>query len=125
MAAVDRTVDRRQHQESSRPREKEISMYVGILTGPFGSEPLEVVAAFAGQYSFGGLEIVTGPGSKHVDTNTFDRAAAGTLRDLMDRRALQISSLACYTNLTDGDPARRSANVESVRRAIDAAALLE
>jgi len=71
-------------------------MYVGILTGPFSHEPLEVVAAFAGQYSFGGLEIAAGPGSKHVDTDNFGPAEAEALKDLMDKRALQISALAAY-----------------------------
>lgn len=99
-------------------------MYVGILTGPFSGEPLEVVSAFAGEYSFGGLEIVAGPGSKHIDTNTFGAEQAQALRDLMDKRALQISAVAAYTNLTDGDPERRKNNVQTVRNAIDAAALL-
>ncbi len=99
-------------------------MFVGILTGPFASEPLEVVAAFAGQYQFGGLEVVTGPGSKHIDTNKFGQAEAQAVRDLMDKRSLQITGLAAYTNLTDGDPDRRKANLQTVRNAIDAAALL-
>ncbi len=100
-------------------------MYVGILTGPFAGEPLEIVAAFAGEYRFGGLEIATGPGSKHIDTNNFTAQDAQTVRDLMDKRALEISSLAAYTNLTDGDPARRKANIETVHKAIDAASLLK
>jgi len=99
-------------------------MYVGILTGPFSREPLEVVAAFAGEYSFGGLEIVAGPGSKHIDTNNFTAESARALRDLMDRRALQISAVAAYSNLTDADPQRRQANIQTVHNAIDAAALL-
>lgn len=100
-------------------------MYVGILTAPFSDEPLEHVAAFAGEYGFGGLEISAGPGSKHVDTNNFTQETATALRDLMERRALQISSLAAYTNVTDGDPDRRKTNIQTVRNAIDAAALLE
>ena len=100
-------------------------MYVGILTGPFSGEPLEVVAAFAGEYSFGGLEIVAGPGSKHIDTNNFGAAQAQALRDLMDKRALQISAVAAYSNLTDADPERRKTNIQTVRNAIDAAVLLE
>lgn len=99
-------------------------MYVGILTAPFGSEPLDVVAAFAGEYGFGGLEVIAGPGSQHIDTNAVSKERAAQITDLMDRRALRISSIAAYTNLTDADPARREANVESVRRAIDMAKLL-
>lgn len=96
-------------------------MYVGILTGPFGDAPLENVAAFAAEYGFGGLEIVTGPGSQHIDTESFSAQRAREVRDLMDRRALQISSLASYTNVTEGDPARRQRNVETVMKAIDIA----
>jgi sugar phosphate isomerase/epimerase len=99
-------------------------MYVGILTGPFSGEPLDVVAAFAGEYSFGGLEIVAGPGSKHIDTRNFSAEDAQVVRELMEKRNLQISSVAAYTNLTDGDPERRKANIQTVHNAIDAAALL-
>lgn len=100
-------------------------MYVGILTGPFGSDSLEHVAAFAGQYGFGGLEVIAGPGSKHIDTDAFTAATAVHVRELLDSRALEISSLAAYTNLTDGDPERRKTNIQTVRNAIDAAALLK
>ncbi len=99
-------------------------MYVGILTGPFSSEPLEVVAAFAGQYSFGGLEIAAGPGSKHIDTDNFGKPQAQALLDLMDKRALQISAVAAYTNVTDGDADRRARNINTVHNAIEAASLL-
>ena len=99
-------------------------MYVGILTGPFSGEPLDGVAAFAGQYGFGGLEVVAGPGNKHIDTNTFDADEAKRVTELMEERFLQISAVAAYTNLTDGDPTRRAANIDTVHKAIDAAALL-
>src|SRR5438874_4267784 len=99
-------------------------MYVGILTAPFHDEPLENVAAFAGEYGFGGLEIVAGPGSKHIDLTSFTQQDADRVRDLMNRRALEITSLAAYVNNTDADPAKRRANNETVQKAIDAAALL-
>lgn len=99
-------------------------MYVGILTAPFGGESLEQVAAFAGEYGFGGLEIVAGPGSRHVDLTDFTQTDAERTTELLDRRALVISSLAAYVNNTDPDPERRRANNEVVRKAIDAAALL-
>lgn len=99
-------------------------MYVGILTGPFSGEPLDHVAAFAGEYGFGGLEVVAGPGSKHIDTNRFGNAEADAMRDLMEKRNLQISAVAAYNNLTDADPERRKNNIQTVHNAIDAAALL-
>lgn len=99
-------------------------MYVGILTAPFGGESLEVVAAFAGQYRFGGLEIMAGPGSNHINTDNFGEKEAETVKELMERRLLQISALAAYNNLTDADPARRATNIQTVQNAIDAANLL-
>ncbi|MDE2126870.1 MAG: sugar phosphate isomerase/epimerase [Armatimonadetes bacterium] len=97
-------------------------MNVGILTGPFGNEPLEAVAAFAAEYGFRSLEVATGPGSKHIDTAAWTVDRSAEVSQLMERRALQISSLAAYTNLTDGDAGRRARNVETVMKAIDIAA---
>lgn len=99
-------------------------MYVGLLTAPFSSEPLEHVAAFAGEYGFGGLEVLAGPGSKHIDLTSFTQGDADRIRDLLDRRALGISSVAAYTNNTDADPERRKANNAVVKAAVDAAVLL-
>ncbi len=99
-------------------------MYVGILTGPFGSEPLEGVAAFAGQYGFGGLEIATGPGSKHIDTNQFGQKEADAVRELMEKRNLQISALAAFSDITSGNPEQRKRNIETLHNGITCASLL-
>lgn len=99
-------------------------MYVGILTAPFWNESLEQVAAFAAEYGFGGLEIIAGPGSKHIDLTNFTQADADRIRSLMEQRLLTISSVAAYTNNTDADPVKRKANNDTVHKAIDAAALL-
>src|ERR1043166_539380 len=95
----------------------EPSMYVGILTAPFAGEPLDVVAAFAGEYGFGGLEIVAGPGSKHIDTSSFTTEDAQAVLELMEKRNLQISSVAAYTNLTDGDTERRKKKITTEKNA--------
>jgi sugar phosphate isomerase/epimerase len=99
-------------------------MYVGILTAPFSKEPLEHVAAFAAEYGFGGMELVAAPGGKHIDLTNFTREDAARVKDLMERRALIISSLAVYCNTTDADPEKRKANSDSIIKAIDAAKLL-
>jgi sugar phosphate isomerase/epimerase len=99
-------------------------MYVGILTAPFGQEPLEHVAAFAAEYGFGGMEVSSGPGSKHIDLTAFTQADADRINSLLEKRNLVISSLAAYQNNTDPDPARRARAHEIVRKAIDAASLL-
>src|ERR1041384_1924460 len=99
-------------------------MYVGILTAPFSGDSLDQVAAFAAEYGCGGLEIMAGPGSKHIDTNNFTQADADRIKGLMEQRLLSISSLAAYCNNTDADPDKRKANNETVRKAIDAAQML-
>ncbi len=99
-------------------------MYVGILTAPFSNESLDQVAAFAGQYGFGGLEIIAGPGCNHIDLENFTPADAARVTDLIGSRLLEISSLAAYVNNTDSDPAKRAANNLTVRKAVDAAELL-
>lgn len=99
-------------------------MYVGILTAPFGNEPLEHVAAFAGEYGFGGMEVVSGPGSPHINLTNFTEKDATRINDLMEHRALQISSLAAYANMTDPNQDNRKANADRVRKAMDAASLL-
>jgi sugar phosphate isomerase/epimerase len=96
-------------------------MKVGLLTGPFGRQPLEDVVAFASQVGFDSLEIDAGPGSRHVDTAELTAAQARAIRALVDGAGLEVSSLACYTNVTDGDPARRKANQEVLTGVVKAA----
>lgn len=99
-------------------------MHVGMLTAPFGNESLEHVAAFAGEYGFQALEVAAGPGSQHVNLESFTEADAERIRALLEKRALSISSLAAYVNNTDPDPQKRAAANDTVRKAIDAASLL-
>ena len=99
-------------------------MYVGILTAPFGKEPLEHVTAFAAEYGFGGMEIVAGRAGSHIDVTNFTLADSDRIRALMERRALNISALACYVNNTAEDPEKRALNNEVVSKSIDAAAML-
>jgi sugar phosphate isomerase/epimerase len=61
-------------------------MYVGILTDPFTDTPLEHLAAFAVEYGFGGLEIITDPSSKHISTDTFCEKEVEDLLALMEKR---------------------------------------
>lgn len=99
-------------------------MEIGILTAPFAGEPLEVVAAFAGEHGFAALEVVAGAGSKHIDTSNFSQAEAERILELMERRALRISSLAMYMNTTPPDPQQRAQVIEQLKKGVDAAKLL-
>jgi sugar phosphate isomerase/epimerase len=99
-------------------------MEIGILTAPFGGEPLEVVAAFAGEHGFAALEVAAGPGSKHIDITHFTQADAERVLELMERRALRISSVAMYTNTTPADPQERARVIDLLKKAVDSAQLL-
>jgi sugar phosphate isomerase/epimerase len=99
-------------------------MQVGLLTAPFGGEPLENVIAFASQAGFDALEISAGPGSRHVDTATLTKAEAKRIRAAIDAAELEISSLACYINVTPGDAAERKRNQDALRTVVKAAKLL-
>lgn len=100
-------------------------MEIGILTAPFGGEPLEVVAAFAGEHGFAALEVAAGPGSKHIDVTNFSQSDADRVLELMEHRALHISSVALYTNTTPADPAERAKVIVLLKKAVDAAKLLD
>lgn len=97
-------------------------MQVGMLTAPFGKEPLETVLDFAEDAGIPCLEIIAGPGSNHIDPSTLTAAAARTILDSVRDRGLMISSLAYYTNTTD--PKNQKAVQEHAKKTIDAAALL-
>ncbi|MFA6108602.1 MAG: sugar phosphate isomerase/epimerase [Candidatus Latescibacterota bacterium] len=94
-------------------------MYVGLLTAPFGRESLEQVIAFAAKAGFRGLEVTAGPGA-HVDTARFTPSDANRIKDLVAKAGIQITSLAYYRNICDGN----AETGEHYLKAIDAAVLL-
>lgn len=100
-------------------------MEIGLLTAPFGGEPLEVVAAFAGEHGFAALEVAAGPGSKHIDITNFTQAEAERVLELLERRALRISSVAFYTNTTPAAPQERIKVIDLLKKAIDVAKMLD
>lgn len=99
-------------------------MKVGMLTAPFGNEKLEDVLEFAEEASIPCLEVVAGPGSKHIDTDKFSKARARQIHALLDERNLEISSLAYYDPAFT-DPKKTRAFQANAKSAIDAAHLLD
>jgi sugar phosphate isomerase/epimerase len=104
---------------------------LGLLTAAFPRRPLEKLAAWAAGNGYQMLEVACWPGAggerrryagvSHIDVERLD---AGRVRDVLDRNALEISSLAYYPNNLDPDPAtRRGANTH-LKKVIDAAAKL-
>ncbi|HOV73950.1 MAG TPA: TIM barrel protein [Candidatus Hydrogenedentes bacterium] len=96
---------------------------VGMLTAPFGGEPLEVVLDFARQAGIHCLEVVAEPGSPHLDPMNFDPARADAIKKMLDDRGgLEITALANYMDATE---AGKTEEVQTIaRKIIDAAALL-
>ncbi len=94
-------------------------MQVGMLTSPFGGEPLENVIAFAGANGFDALEVASGPGSKHIDPTTLTDERVAEIKKLLEANKLEISSLAAYTNMTD--PEGREERAKNFRLLVDAA----
>ena len=99
-------------------------MTVGLLTAPFGGDALETVIGFASEVGFDALEISAGPGSKHVDTAKLGKAEAKAIRAAVDSAGLEISSLACYANVTGPTPEAAKGNQEALISVVKAAKLL-
>ncbi len=99
-------------------------MEVGLLTSPFAREPLENVLKFAGPAGFDALEVHAGPGSPHIDPSKLTAAEARKAAKAVEAAGLRISSLAFYGNITAADPKEAQANVEHLKKVIDAAAKL-
>ena len=99
-------------------------MDVGLLTAPFRTESLEEVVEFAASAGFSALEVAVRPGSPQLDPTNVGDDAARRVRDLLQRRGLRISSLACYLNTTEPDPEQRKAVQQRLFAAVDAAVSL-
>lgn len=98
-------------------------MQVGFLTAPFGGESLEYVVEFASKAGFDCLEVVSGPGGKHINSGGLGDAEISRIRGLFDAAKLRISSLAWYTNLLD--PEKRQESSTAFRELVDVAKKLD
>jgi len=97
---------------------------IGLLTAPFGKEPLERVVAFAKQHGFQALEVASGPGSAQLDTQALTAERASEIKRLLAESGVRISSLAYYVNLLDPDQAKRVKLSQEMRGVVEAAAAL-
>ena len=99
-------------------------MKVGMLTAPFHQEKLEDVLEFAEEASIPCLEVVAAPGCKHIDLDTFAKPRSEKIRELLNDRGLEITSVAYY-DPTFTDPKKTKAFQAHAKKTIDAAALLD
>ncbi len=95
-------------------------MKVGMLTAPFGNDDMNTVLDFAAEAGFDCLEIRVP--SKHCDLDNLDYNA---LQDSVSEAGLEISSLAAYVDITNGDAAVREANRAILSKALDAVEKLD
>jgi len=105
---------------------------LGLLTAAFPNLGLEEIARWAHESGFEALEIACWPSSGgegrryagvcHVDVENFDPKS---VRRLLSRFNLEISSLAYYPNNLDPDAEARQAANDHLRRVIEAAQRLE
>jgi sugar phosphate isomerase/epimerase len=103
-------------------------MKLGLLTACLPGEPLEEIAAWAGEHGYQALEVAAWPHrpgrdweASHLDVEAFDEAAAARVRSLMDVHGLELSAVAYYENNLHHDPETREATHDHLRRCIDAA----
>ncbi len=107
---------------SAAPPAKAKGLRIGMLTAPFGDEPLENVLEFAAKAGISCLEVVADPGSKHIDPVTFDAAKADSVKQMLAARKLEISGLACFGDACR--PGGAEAFQNHARKMVDAAVLL-
>jgi sugar phosphate isomerase/epimerase len=107
-------------------------MKLGFVTAAFSDLALEPLADWASESGFGALEIACWPdlgpsrrygGVTHIDVEGLDKQGAKKIRDLLNARNLDISSLAYYPNPLD--PESGPASLAHLKKVIDAAAQLE
>jgi sugar phosphate isomerase/epimerase len=101
---------------------KEKRMKVGMLTNPFGDQPLEKVIEFASKAGIQCLEANAWPGSKHIDPAKIDAAEAEKIKALLADKKVEISSLCFYEDIAD---AKKGKAVQAhLIKVVDAASLL-
>lgn len=109
--------------ENTQPAQKPQGIRVGMLTAPFGGDSLESTLDFAKQAGIRCLEVVSEPGSPHLDPMSFDAARADAVKKMLaDRGGLEITALANYMNATETG---KTEEVQAIaKKMIDAAVLL-
>jgi sugar phosphate isomerase/epimerase len=95
---------------------------VGMMTAPLSNGPLEQALAMGQRCGVVALEVMSGPGSKLLDSSNFTAADTEGVKQKLAQHGLEISSLANYM---DSAAPGKTEQVQAVaRKMIDAAALL-
>ena len=108
-------------------------MKLGLMSAALPQMSLAQLAQWAGKNGFGMLELACWPVSKaerryagvtHIDVTTLTKAKASSIRSLMRKHDLGISSLGYYPNPLHPDLAHRAMVIEHLKKVIVAAEVL-
>jgi sugar phosphate isomerase/epimerase len=106
-------------------------MKLGLLTACLPDMSLEQVATFAASIGLEALEVAAWPETggrpftaRHVEVEQITEDQAGAVREMLDSKGLDVSSVAYYDNNLHPDPKVRQAVNDHLIACIDAAVLL-
>ncbi|MEZ4507103.1 MAG: sugar phosphate isomerase/epimerase [Thermomicrobiales bacterium] len=109
-------------------------MKLGLLTAALPQASLTDIATWAAESGFRTLEVACWPVSKsdrryggvtHIDVDGLSKSAAREARAIVKDAGLDISALAYYPNILGATGKARAFQIEHLKRAIDAAVLME
>jgi sugar phosphate isomerase/epimerase len=108
-------------------------MKLGLMSAALPQMTLEQLAKWAATNGFGMLELACWPLSKaerryagvtHIDVTTLTKSKASSIRGLMRKHGLEISSLGYYPNPLHPDADHRKAVIEHLKKVIVAAGMI-
>lgn len=108
-------------------------MKIGLVSAILADYGFEKMVDTVSKLGFDCVEVACWPcgkaerryaGVSHIDVDELDEARRDYILDYCAQRKVEISSLAFYPNTLDGDPLKRAANVEHLKKVIRASAML-
>jgi sugar phosphate isomerase/epimerase len=109
-------------------------MKLGLFSAAFPQYPLDQFSDWAAESGFEAVELACWPHEKAarryagvttLDVETITKTEAKTIRSMLDKKGLIISSLGYYPNPLHPDVDHRAAVIAHLKKVIEAAALLE
>lgn len=108
-------------------------MKMGLVSAILADYSFEQMVDTAAEMGFDCIEVACWPcgkaerryaGVSHINVDALDESKAAYILNYCAERHISISALAFYPNTMDGDPAKRAANVEHLKKVIRASAAL-
>lgn len=108
-------------------------MKIGLVSAILADYGFEKMVDTVSELGFDCVEVACWPcgkaerryaGVSHIDVDELDEARRDYILDYCAQRKVEISSLAFYPNTLDGDPLKRAANIEHLKKVIRASAML-